>query len=200
MQTEDISVSRKGLLQQTRLDMLDESGDDLLEEITTDQHSNEEQQPLTIQLSQKGKTTMSDNTIRALIRYLQPLAKLREDMERAIHMELFDSTGNVAVRTYQGLYSVIRKAVDDDPYLESLSLEVGGDASEREKINLVHMLSGQLLAFVQGYVGIGGFGEGSNTHIQTAPNININNVTGEAGKDLLKAISNVIGDEEDEEE
>jgi len=144
---------------------------------------------------------MSEENLRTLIRYLAPLTTLREDLERAIALEIQSSLGNTAVRTYNGLHASIVRVLDD-PYLESLTMEVPEGASDKEKISLVFMAVGQLLSIVHGAIGLPvGWGN-SGAQIQTAPYVIVNaqGSNPDVAKNVMKMVDRAMGKDKEESE
>lgn len=142
---------------------------------------------------------MSEQNLRALIRYLAPLTTLRQDLERAMALESQSALGDTAVRTYNGLQASIGRVLDD-PYIQSLALEVPQGADDKEKISLVFIAVGQLLAVVHGEIGLPvGWGSPS-TEIQTAPYVIINaqNSSPDVAKNVMQVVQRALGEEADE--
>lgn len=140
---------------------------------------------------------MSEETLRALIRYIQPATQLRRDVEQSLMLETYAGTGDMLVRTYTGLHASIVK-ITDDPYVEALKIEVSTNASDKEKASLVMLASGQLLAFLQSQTGVPGGLEGGNNHIQTAPQIIINASNAENKEEMMKLVSKALKNEDDD--
>ena len=86
---------------------------------------------------------MSEETLRALIRYLPPIMTLRGDMEQSSQLEAYAGMGDAAVKVYTGLHASIARFVDD-PYLDALQLEIAVDAGDKEKVRLVALAAGLL--------------------------------------------------------
>lgn len=139
---------------------------------------------------------MSEETLRALIRYLGPLSLLREDLERTVHLELYPGVGDAVVQTYGGLHAAVTRLVDD-PYLQGLTVNVPDGADDRQKVSLVLLLAGQLLAFVQSEVGVASLTQGSNTHVQTAPYVIVNaqGADPETARGVQDVVARALGEE-----
>jgi hypothetical protein len=143
---------------------------------------------------------MSEENLRTLIRYLAPLTTLRQDLERAMALEFQAALGDTAVRTYNGLHASITRVLDD-PYLESLSLQVPETANDKEKISLVFLAVGQLLAVVHSVIGLPvGWGSPA-TEIQTAPYVIINaqGSSPDVAKQVMKVVHRALGEDEEED-
>lgn len=140
---------------------------------------------------------MSEESLRALIRYLPPITKLRNDLEQRMHLETHAGVGNAAVKSYTGLQASIARFVDD-PYLDALTLEVPADVGDKEKVSLVHLAAGQLLAYVQGQLGLSL--EASSGNFQTAPNIAINNIGAENTEQVMEIALRALGRSEADSE
>lgn len=91
--------------------------------------------------------------LRALIRLIPPLRALREDVEQSLHLETFEGTGDLAVRSFRGLQASIFQ-ITQDSYIESLSLDVMEGTKDKHKLAQVMLASGQLLAYLQGQTGL----------------------------------------------
>ena len=118
-----------------------------------------------------------DDTLRALIRLIPPARALKDDLEKSIHLELYAGIGDLAVHSFQGLQSSVAR-ITNDPYVASLTLRVAPSATDREKVSLVLLAAGQLLAYLEGQTGLVGAlgGKGVNISIQKAPFVNSPNV------------------------
>ncbi len=144
---------------------------------------------------------MSEENLRTLIRYLAPLTTLRQDLERAMALEFQEALGDTAVRTYNGLHASILRVLDD-PYLQSLALQVPETANDKEKITLVFMAVGQLLSLVHGEIGLPvGWGNAS-IEIQNAPYVIVNaqNSSPEVAQNVMKVVQRALGEEENDAE
>lgn len=115
---------------------------------------------------------IKNDTLRALIRLIPPARALKEDLEKSIHLELYAGTGDMAVKSFQGLLASVAR-LTDDPYVEALSLSVSEDATDMEKVSLALLGAGQLAAYLEGQTGLVGMGGGGDVDIHTAPNINM---------------------------
>jgi hypothetical protein len=122
---------------------------------------------------------MTDDLLRGLIRYIPPVRTLKEDLEKSLHLETYAGTGDLAVRSFNGLQAGIAQ-LSGDPYVASLSLTPAEGAGDREKISLAMLAAGQLAAYLEGQTGLpaGSGSGGAHIHYQLAPNINIHDVTG----------------------
>lgn len=85
----------------------------------------------------------------SLSRYNRALERLRDDLKRSIHMDIYQGLGEATVRIYRGIHEGISHAVDD-PYLTALALgDLAVPAKDREKVALVNLLSGQLQIYLE---------------------------------------------------
>ena len=111
--------------------------------------------------------------LNALIRLIPPARTLKNDLEGSIHMGLYEGTGDWAVKSYNNLHANVSRLIDD-PYVQSLALEVPEKANDREKVLLARLASSQLAAYLEGQTGLVGHGGGSgaNTDNYYAPVIN----------------------------
>lgn len=136
---------------------------------------------------------MGDDKLRALIRLIPPARALKEDVEQSLHLDLYGGTGNAAVQSFRGLQTSVA-AITGDPYVASLTLDVADGATDKEKVALVRLAAGQLIAFLEGQTGLVDLGgkKGGGTHIQTAPNINLN-ITGMSSSGVEKIVDMVAG-------
>jgi hypothetical protein len=136
---------------------------------------------------------MGDDKLRALIRLIPPARALKEDVEQSLHLELYSGTGDLAIQSFRGLQTSVA-AITGDPYVSSLTLDVAAGASDKEKASLVRLAAGQLIAFLEGQTGLVDLGgkKGSGSHIQTAPNINLN-ISGMPNSGVDKVIDMVAG-------
>ena len=124
----------------------------------------------------------------ALIRLIPPARTLRDDLEASIHKELFEGTGDLAVKSYNNLHASVSRFIDD-PYVESLALEVPQKASDKEKVLLARLAASQLVACLEGQTGLVGLGGGGGSNADNfyAPVINgpISDVSSEIIQKIL---------------
>lgn len=142
---------------------------------------------------------MSEESLRALIRYLAPLTMLRQDLERAMALEFEGALGDTAVRTYNGLHASITRVLAD-PYLEALALQVPERANDKEKISLVFLAVGQLSAMVHSVIGLPiGWGNAS-VDIQTAPHVIVNaqGSSPEVARQVMQMVHRALAEDEEE--
>src|SRR5437773_316955 len=136
---------------------------------------------------------ISDDTLRSLIRLIPPARALRDDLEKSLTMETFMGTGDMAVRSFQGLQASVA-SITNDPYVSSLSITVPEGANDQEKVSLVSLAVGQLLAYLEGQTGLSGSGGsygsggGGNITVQKAPSIIIQNIQGLNSEALGKIV------------
>ena len=137
--------------------------------------------------------------LHALIRLIPPARALRDDLEASIHKELYQGTGDLAVRSYNNLHASVSRFTDD-PYVESLALEVPEKANDKEKVLLARLAASQLVACLEGQTGlvsIGG-GSGSNADNFYAPVINgpISNLSNETLEKIMGLVTDPTTEEE----
>jgi hypothetical protein len=133
----------------------------------------------------------SEERLRDLIRLIPAVRALKENLEESIHMERYVG-GDPAVKLYEGLYSTIAGMVTD-PYLTTLALNLPADATDEQKTVFVHMAASQLLAFLEGQIGIVGIGAQSGRRIQMAPKVTI---TGPINQIASEAILGMLAEQE----
>ena len=155
-------------------------------------------------------TTDSDGTLRALIRLIPPVRALQEGLEKSINLELHEGSGDLAVRSLNGLQaSVVR--ITADPYVETLALDPIEEADDKQKVSQALLAAGQLVAYLEGQTGlVGAGGRSGNYSVQTAPITNISfmagntNLNGVPPETIDKAMSTfeeaLKGQQEEEEE
>jgi hypothetical protein len=102
----------------------------------------------------------TDGTLRELIRLIPPIQALKEDLEQNLQMELYEGTGDLAIRSFQGLQASVAR-ITNDPYVASLALDVPATADDRQKVSLARLAAGQLAAFLEGQTGVASLGGGS---------------------------------------
>ena len=136
--------------------------------------------------------------LRALIRLIPPVRALKNDLEESLHMELYTGTGDMAVKSYNGLHTSVTRFTDD-PYVKSLALEVSDGANDKEKVSLVRFVSGQLLAYLEGQTGLVGGGSSSGNQYYTAPFVHspISNVSNETLEKMIGLVKNPMTEEEE---
>jgi hypothetical protein len=137
---------------------------------------------------------ITDDTLRSLIRLIPPARALKEELEKSLTMETFMGTGDIAVRSFQGLQASVA-SITNDPYVSSLTIVVQEGANDMEKVSQVNLAAGQLLAYLEGQTGLsgvgsyggGGRGQGHIT-IQKAPTINLSDIRGVDSESLAKMV------------
>jgi hypothetical protein len=111
--------------------------------------------------------------LRALIRLIPPARALHEELDRSIHLETFDGTGDLAVRSFQGLQqSVI--AITEDPYVAALEIRAGEETPDKQLVSQVILAASQLIAYLEGQAGVAGLTRRGGYSIQTAPSVTLN--------------------------
>ena len=137
--------------------------------------------------------------LRALIRLIPPARTLRDDLEASIHKELYQGTGDLAVRSYNNLHASVSRFTDD-PYVESLALEVPEKANDKEKVLLARLAASQLVACLEGQTGLVSIegGSGSNADNFYAPVINgpISNLSNETLEKIMGLVTDPTTEEE----
>ena len=139
--------------------------------------------------------------LRALIRLIPPARTLKNDLEASIHKELYEGTGDLAVKSYNGLHASVTRFTDD-PYVKSLALEVSDGANDKEKVSLARLAAGQLAAYLEGQTGLAeGAGSSGNSYY-TAPFVNspMSNVGGEIIKTMIRLVKDPKTQEEEKEQ
>lgn len=130
--------------------------------------------------------------LRSLIRLIPPARALREDLEKSIHLEFYAGTGDLALRSLQGLQASVAVIVND-PYITALSPSIDQNAPDKEKVSVALLATGQLLAYLEGQTGLAGSGGGSrwNINIQSAPNIQLSDLAGISSETLNRLVDMV---------
>lgn len=145
---------------------------------------------------------MKDEGLRALIRLLPAARALKEDLEKSLHLDTWAGTGDTALRMFQGLQKSVA-ALSDDVYVQCLEPDLAKEASDKEKVATVALAAGQLLAYLEGQTGLGGFKGGGETHIQTAPTINMGGSKITTTPEIMERMlgrKGAAGDDAEEEE
>jgi hypothetical protein len=130
-----------------------------------------------------------DDVLRALIRLIPPARALKEDLEKSLHLEIYAGTGDLAIRSLNGLQASAA-AITSDPFIASLALTPPESSGDKEKVSMALLAAGQLSAYLEGQtglVGMGGSGKGGNNY-HTAPSINLNNIEGISAATLDKIV------------
>src|SRR5262249_25482353 len=130
----------------------------------------------------------SDDTLRALIRLIPPARALKEDLEKSIHLEIYAGTGDLAIKSFNGLQASAA-AITNDPFVATLTLTAPETAGDKEKVSLALLAAGQLAAYLEGQTGLvslGGSSGGAN--YQTAPSVHINGINGVPAETINKVM------------
>ena len=111
--------------------------------------------------------------LRALIRLIPAARALQEEVEKSVHLEMFEGTSDLAVRSFHGLQQSVF-AITEDPYIAALTIQFRDDTPEKQIIAQVILAASQLIAYVEGQAGIVGLTGPHRYSIQTAPNVTLN--------------------------
>jgi len=143
---------------------------------------------------------MSDDSLRGLIRLIPPARSLKQDLEKSLHLETWPGTGDMAIRMFQGLHGSVA-ALTNNPFVQSLELAAPTGAGDKEKVAMASLAAGQLLAYLEGEMGIVASGGGGQS-FQTAPKITIGGplTTTPRLMDRMLGGEGDVGDDEEEEE
>lgn len=128
-----------------------------------------------------------DDTLRALIRLLPPAHALKEDLERSIHLEIYAGTGDLAIKSFNGLQASVT-AITNEPYVAMLALTVPETAGDKEKVSLALLAAGQLTAYLEGQTGLVSPGGRGDVSYQTAPEIHICNNSGVSSETINRML------------
>ena len=120
---------------------------------------------------------VNDEKLRALIRLIPAARALEGQLEKSIHLEIYGGTGDMAIKSVTGLQSSIAE-ISQDSYVTSLSLDVHGNATDKEKVSLGLLVVTQLCAYLEGQTGLVGSGGSGKASHQYAPNVTMNAIQG----------------------
>ncbi len=137
-------------------------------------------------------TVENDHTLRSLLQILGPARALREDVEKAINLELYEGTGGFIANSFRALQQNVSK-LTNDAYVETLSQNISDSAGDKEKFAMVLFALGQLIAYIEGqagYVGAERRAQGQTIYnVQRQPfSIGSLNIKGGEPKELEKVI------------
>jgi hypothetical protein len=128
-----------------------------------------------------------DDTLRALIRLIPPARALKEDLEKSIHLEIYAGTGDLAIRSFNGLQASIA-AITNEPYVATLALIASESAGDKEKVSLALLAVGQLTAYLEGQTGLVNLSANRSVSYRTAPEIHICDNSGVSPEALDKML------------
>ena len=111
--------------------------------------------------------------LRGLIRLIPAARALQEEVEKSVHLEMFDGTSDLAVRSFHGLQQSVYQ-ITEDPYIEALSIRFNEGTPEKQIIAQVILAASQLIAYIEGQAGVVGLTGPHKYSIQTAPNVTLN--------------------------
>jgi hypothetical protein len=137
---------------------------------------------------------VSDSNLRALIRFTPVARALKDDVEKAIQLELYEQSGDLIVRSFRNLVAGVQRLVDDS-FVASLTEGLDGGDDKQKALGAMLALS-QLIAYLEGETGVVSQGGGNDYHYQTAPSYHIGQAYGLNQKELLKA----TGEDEPEQQ
>lgn len=126
----------------------------------------------------------NDSQLRALIRLIPPARALKDQLDKSLHLETYAGTGDFAISSLRGLHASITR-ITDEPYLMALNVNPPEGSGDKEKVSLALLAASQLLAYLMGEAGLVNLGGGGNYSVQTAPNINLNNIEAPVGLDKI---------------
>ena len=135
----------------------------------------------------------------ALIRLIPPARTLRDDLEASIHKELYEGTGDLAVKSYNNLHASVSRFIDD-PYVESLALEVPEETSDKGKVLLARLAASQLVACIEGQTGLVGLGGGGSSNADNFYAPVINGPISDVSSEIIQKIMGLVKDPTTEEE
>jgi uncharacterized protein YjbI with pentapeptide repeats len=94
---------------------------------------------------------MDEQIYQKLQQYQQALKALQRSVESAIQNGIFDGTGRMAVKSYQGIQRKIAELFPEDFYItDTLALEVGDDIKERHMVAQVQLAANQMIIYLDG--------------------------------------------------
>ena len=76
---------------------------------------------------------MTIEDLRALIRLIPAARALQEEVEKSVHLEMFEGTSDLAVRSFHGLQQSVY-AITEDVYIEALSIRFNDGTPEKQII------------------------------------------------------------------
>lgn len=136
------------------------------------------------------------NGLRALIKLIPPLRALRDDVEKSLHLEMYTSAGDLAVRSLNALRDQVLE-ITQDRYVAALTLDADSEG-DREKFSQVLLVSGQLLAYLEAQTGINvaSMAGRQQYRVQTAPNIHLNmgDVVGGQTDKIMSFVESAMAD------
>lgn len=97
--------------------------------------------------------TNDGETLRALIRLFPLARRLREDIERITQTEVYDGIGDITLRSFQGLLDRLSQIITD-PYISSLASQIPPTATDKEKVWLAFLGTGQFVAYLEAQTGL----------------------------------------------
>ena len=117
--------------------------------------------------------TLTIEDLRALIRLIPAARALQEEVEKSVHLEMYEGTSDLAVRSFHGLQQSVY-AISEDPYIAALTIQFRDDTPEKQIIAQVILAASQLVAYIEGQAGVVGLTGPHRYSIQTAPNVTLN--------------------------
>lgn len=133
-----------------------------------------------------------NDNLRALIRMLPPARALRQELKTVIAAETFDGVGKLAVRNFTGLLNSVMSLTGDGDYLATLSVEPSGngDAADKEQVMAVLFSLSQLIAYLEGQIGLPATGG------EEASRDNRNYITNDNSVDMRGAVFSPLSGKE----
>jgi hypothetical protein len=111
--------------------------------------------------------------LRALIRLIPAARALHDELDRSIHLETFEGTGDLAARSFRGLQQSVY-AITEDPYIAALEIPASDAVPDRHLVSQVILAASQLIAYLEGQAGVAGLTGRGSYSIQTAPTVTLN--------------------------
>jgi hypothetical protein len=140
-----------------------------------------------------------------MIAFLPPARALRDDLERSLHLEMYQGTGDLALTSLRALQEGIGR-ITDDPYVTTLQVVVPEGAGDKEKVSLARLAAGQLTAYLEGQTGLpsasssgGGGKDDHSIQIYKAPYLHLNEVSGVPHAAMERLVENASAPRPEEE-
>ncbi|MBE2268590.1 MAG: hypothetical protein IAE80_10210, partial [Anaerolinea sp.] len=94
---------------------------------------------------------MDETQLNKVQQYLQALKALQRSVERAVHQDVYQGTGRMAVKQYTGIQRKVAELFPEDFYVtDTLTLELDENIEERHMLSQVQLASSQMVIYLEG--------------------------------------------------
>ncbi len=140
---------------------------------------------------------LGGDALRAAIRFVPVARALKADLEESIHMESYQGTGSVALRSFRNLQRSIGQ-ITGDSFIASLGSDLPDNATDKEKVWQALLAIDQLLAYLGPQAGFPSESQVvQDRRFQNYKQLTIGSITGAKADKITEQIGKRIQVDED---